>query len=329
MLHRLHRLRFFGGIVLGSLGIFQLQGQSASVALSACYAFNGNANESLHNLHGKDTNVTLVNDRHGNANGAYAFSGSVYSKITLPDTSILKKPYLSVSLWLLPQDSLSTQFIVFSKNKSGSNFEGYSLVIVNNTFHISKHCPDSSRYSTLDANTTIRPNVWQHVVSTVGTDSIKLYVNGAWVGSALSKFPIQYETGKHFVVGGTGESFNYPFKGNIDNMRFYNRELTALEVSQLYQESVECALSTGLTKLTENESPGIFPNPCNTVLKLNNLVNALQSTLEIYDATGRLVQRVSPSTSDFELDVSKLASGMYLLYQINGQGTSVTRFVKQ
>lgn len=314
---------------MGSLGIFQLQGQSASVALSACYAFNGNANESLHNLHGKDTNVTLVNDRHGNANGAYAFSGSVYSKITLPDTSILKTPYLSVSLWLLPQDSLSTQFIVFSKNKSGSNFEGYSLVIVNNTFHISKHCPDSSRYSTLDANTTIRPNVWQHVVSTVGTDSIKLYVNGAWVGSALSKFPIQYETGKHFVVGGTGESFNYPFKGNIDNMRFYNRELTALEVSQLYQESVECALSTGLTKLTENESPGIFPNPCNTVLKLNNLVNALQSTLEIYDATGRLVQRVSPSTSDFELDVSKLASGMYLLYQINGQGTSVTRFVKQ
>ena len=329
MLHRLHRLRLFGGIVLGSLGIFQLQGQSASAALSACYAFNGNANESLHNLHGKDTNVTLVNDRHGNANGAYAFSGSVYSKITLPDTSILKKPYLSVSLWLLPQDSLSTQFIVFSKNKSGSNFEGYSLVIVNNTFHISKHCPDSSRYSTLDANTTIRPNVWQHVVSTVGTDSIKLYVNGAWVGSALSKFPIQYETGKHFVVGGTGESFNYPFKGNIDNMRFYNRELTALEVSQLYQESVECALSTGLTKLTENESPGIFPNPCNTVLKLNNLVNALQSTLEIYDATGRLVQRVSPSTSDFELDISKLASGMYLLYQINGQGTSVTRFVKQ
>lgn len=329
MLHRLHRLRFFGGIVLGSLGIFQLQGQSASVALSACYAFNGNANESLHNLHGKDTNVTLVNDRHGNANGAYAFSGSVYSKITLPDTSILKTPYLSVSLWLLPQDSLSTQFIVFSKNKSGSNFEGYSLVIVNNTFHISKHCPDSSRYSTLDANTTIRPNVWQHVVSTVGTDSIKLYVNGTWVGSALSKFPIQYETGKHFVVGGTGESFNYPFKGNIDNMRFYNRELSASEVLQVYQETTECVLGTDLSKESKNEKLLLYPNPCGTFLKISPDDNSLPCTFEIYDMTGRLLQTLVSITDSVDIDVSGLRPGIYVLHQKTKSKTNTLRFVKE
>ena len=75
-------------------------------------------------------------------------------------------------------------------------------------------------------------NQWQHVVvvNNIGTDA-KFYVNGVLI--ATNAFTHTYSYASNIRLGDSiGET--QPFSGSLDDVRVYNRELTASEVTQLY-----------------------------------------------------------------------------------------------
>jgi len=73
---------------------------------------------------------------------------------------------------------------------------------------------------------------WHHIVGTHDNTSMKLYVDGALVGTSPTPAGSgPYYTLDNYNVGYWGGSY---WKGSMDDLRFYKRVLSAAEVSQLY-----------------------------------------------------------------------------------------------
>jgi PKD repeat protein len=224
------------------------EAQNLLTGLQACYPLDGNTNNYAStgaSLNGTPVNVTLTL---GHAATAYSFSGDTTSYITLPsDSRIRPATELTFSGWIYIGALPSQQYVVYTKNNCSFNFEGYSLVTFHNgiqqVFRVSKSDGNCNYAPQVDSQTGLAIGSWYHVVFYISNTQIKLYVNGVLEGSSVHTTPFDYQPGKEVFLGGTHESnFNLPFKGKMDEIRFYNRELTAQEVSTLYNSGGPCGL---------------------------------------------------------------------------------------
>ncbi len=206
--------------------------------LVAYYPFNGNANdESGNGNNGTVTGATLATDRFGNANSAYYFDGSsnfieVNSSISLDQTSMTAITY---SVWFSPDDTC------------GSGVDNQRLLYVCDTPHTGQNDIDY-KFSTgkavvcyynptgwydLTGNTQLDKKIWHNIVVVYDytASSTKIYVNGVLDGETTAL------VGKPLNAGLTlGRSVGNPwfYKGLIDDVRIYNRALSAEEVAALY-----------------------------------------------------------------------------------------------
>src|SRR5262249_42596446 len=71
-------------------------------------------------------------------------------------------------------------------------------------------------------------NTWSHLASTFDGSALRLYVNGIQVASRAQSVPIQTSSGA-LTIGGDG-LYGQFWIGKIDEVRIYNRALTATEI---------------------------------------------------------------------------------------------------
>ncbi len=91
---------------------------------------------------------------------------------------------------------------------------------------------NGSLYTWLDDNLDPEINKWHHFVATVdASGNAKIYRNGEEVASGFVSLPGNVLR----TLNTIGDSvWNDPFPGKMDDVRFYNRPLSAEEVSELY-----------------------------------------------------------------------------------------------
>ena len=223
-----------------------------SAGLTACYSLDGNANDPINTLTGTLSAVTSTVGRNGNLNSAYYFSGSSSSYINLPNSPLLKADTVSFSCWVNFSSLSTAQFIAFVYNGCTSYQEGYQLAvaIINGTplFQIAKADSTCSYFGQyiLNSNTVPITQRWYHVGFYAGSDSLKLYVDGALETVMASPVKMAYSPTTYVYLGNGGPtaSVNLPMTGSIDNARFYNRKLTDAEMNQLYTQDPACAEGT-------------------------------------------------------------------------------------
>ncbi|MBO4739649.1 MAG: T9SS type A sorting domain-containing protein [Bacteroidales bacterium] len=78
------------------------------------------------------------------------------------------------------------------------------------------------------------------------------------------------------------------------------------------------------TSIVENalEEVNIYPNPARNILHINNVNNA---DINIYSITGQRVKTINNVNGNQDIDVSDMASGIYILKMYNGQNTRVEK----
>jgi hypothetical protein len=79
------------------------------------------------------------------------------------------------------------------------------------------------------APTGLTLNIWSHVAATYDGATLRLYVNGTQVSSRAVTGNIAVSTGQ-VRIGGNNVWGEY-FAGLIDEVRIYNRALTATEIA--------------------------------------------------------------------------------------------------
>lgn len=198
----------------------------------AWYPLNGNTNDySGYGLNGTGVNLTSATGATGAVNSAYEFNGST-SKIDIGYNSVLTigQPGMTMSAWFKLDTSTATN-AVLSRNAP------YLFWINAGPILNSGIQRGGTWYWSATPAGTIVLNQWMYGAITYDGSARKTYVNGVQIGSNDTQF-----SGNIVVNSALGLNIGYDaccggryyFDGSIDDVRLYNRALSAQEIQQLY-----------------------------------------------------------------------------------------------
>lgn len=192
----------------------------------------------------KNNGVSYV--ANGLVGGAAGFDGVSNQNITIPHNSLLTPTEdLTVTFWVQPQedwDELGTDLwrIIDKQSSANSNDPGWYLYIngfFGGTFWLAvgdgvgTTIYGQSSFSDWDANT------WYHIAFVYEqngtTPTVSIYRNGVFSNSSTSGGPFTPDWGTDDLILGAGY-YNNDLNGYLDDVRIYNRALTAAEVQQVY-----------------------------------------------------------------------------------------------
>ena len=158
---------------------------------------------------------------------------------------------MTLSAWVNPKSTLYNGRII-SKG-SGPGLRGWSLNVENyNVFEFSVAANTNDAATWVDSTTQVPLNTWTHVVGVFQPGAaLRIYVNGVLSGSRTTAVPItQFNPPVNVRIGGRTDG--YSFDGIIDEVRVYDRALTAVEIQQLYADPAQTtpAAPSGVTPST-------------------------------------------------------------------------------
>ena len=238
--------------------------------LVAYYPFNGNANdESANSNNGTVNGATLTTDRDGNANSAYSFDG-VDDKIDIPHHDSLNlDANFSISVWINASAWGTLGYArVLAKQGTAGDGAGYSLKLNNNvdsaikSANISIQDNSGVYYTVRGQDNCIDLNNYHHLVATYDGSTMTLYSDTVKVAEEIPNQEVGLNTHPLTI----GYYPTRPYSGVIDDIRIYNRALTASEITALYNE-VPDTTAPQSPSLTINE--GSTTDDANVTLTLS------------------------------------------------------------
>jgi formylglycine-generating enzyme required for sulfatase activity len=215
---------------------------SLQEGLVAYYPFNGNANdESGNGHHGEVQGAALTADRHGVPVSAYGFDGTK-DMINLGDQwgDFGTDPF-TIALWVYRKTTSNCDAFV-SKGKYGKSAQ-WNLVTANPTdngmtprnqirFHLTS---TGSNGNTIHSTSQVGTKTWHHVVIQRNTRGLNMFIDG-YLDASLTCSPLNADSSVPVRCGfvDTWQPNEYRMNGDIDDVRIYNRALSAAEVKSLY-----------------------------------------------------------------------------------------------
>ncbi len=162
----------------------------------------------------------------GKINGALEFDG-IDDYVDVGTDCFDLTSELTVSLWINMADNDTEQVLISRgvarpfKLRLASNNEVVATIRTDNSTHLESE-------TSLD---TI--NQWYHVALTYGGGSMIIYIDGAPDVSVSKSGDLDCLADKHTAIGAL-PGVTYPFEGLIDDVRIYNRALSADEIAGIY-----------------------------------------------------------------------------------------------
>lgn len=211
------------------------------------WPFDGNANDAVGDNDGTaNGNVMLTTDRNGNSNSAYYFDGDGdYIQCVSP--GVLGTAARTISFWA-KADDLNTMYndftllqpiIVYGGPPYGDNAgQRFEVALVTGELIC-----DIANSLLGKKSTAIVNDVWNfYTVVFIGggqLDGVQYYVNGSLITEIgqnyRSSYSINTQSDNPIYFGSLfGSEYEDDFKGTIDEVRMYDRALTAAEVKGLY-----------------------------------------------------------------------------------------------
>jgi hypothetical protein len=205
------------------------------------WPFNGNANdESGNGNNGTVNGATLTTDRFGVVNKAYSFDG-VGNNIIVADNLLLRPSNISLSVWIKTDLTKPINAICAKTNFNNAQGEQYGIGVSGNGaagFSIKRNSnclPGNGWQDCSTATGVVIPNVWLNLVSTYDGVTIKYYINGMIVQTAIPPAGnIDNCSGGNLNIGQYWSGQPDYFKGQIDDIGIWNRALNECEIQDLY-----------------------------------------------------------------------------------------------
>jgi hypothetical protein len=162
--------------------------------------------------------------RYGNA---LAFDG-VNDLVTVNDSALLRLTTgMTLSAWVKP-NALQTWPALLVKERPGDLT--YALYANTPTPHPAGYVATSNGFYESAGGPGLALNTWSHVAVTYDSTFMRTYVNGVQVGTAGASGPI-LTSNNPLRIGGDTVWPNEYFNGAIDEVRVYNRPLSASEIA--------------------------------------------------------------------------------------------------
>src|SRR3990167_187861 len=147
--------------------------------------------------------------------------------VDVTDAPSLQLSNFTVSAWINPSNRTTWNMIVTKTTLNGAVKNNYELRLE----------PTSGVFALVDdggdqINSTTAPtlNAWTHVVGSFDGTTSRVYVNGVLENSGTGR---TYTSDTTALKIGMRDDLGFPFPGLIDEVRVYNRALSASEIKAL------------------------------------------------------------------------------------------------
>lgn len=302
-------------------GACALKAQAPTNGLIASYSFNaGTAVDETGDNDGAVYGAAITTDRFGNANHAYSFDG-IDDYIDFGDSSEFRmdSSKFAMSFWIYYTTPQLSQVL---GKRSTSTYDQYNFLVGGDLFGI----------PTVDSVTTfivgsdlvwrnVAPvslmGAWHHVVINHDPDSTtEMYVDGV-LYAANSFMPPSMNlniAGAPLLAGKLEYGQGQYYQGKLDDIKFYNRFLSATGVDSLYNDPNPTTI--GMSEFGASNFI-VFPNPSNEVFSWN-----INSNVAVLDINGRVVLTASNTKS---INLSGFATGVYFMNVLDDNGAIIAR----
>jgi hypothetical protein len=218
-----------------SIGAAAVGMQSASAGLISLYEFNNSTSDSVRGGAGAATVVGTTSYTAGISGQAFRFNGSSYLSAPLAGAGLSA---YTISSWV--KFNTQTNWASILKNWGSSSAGAFHFGLSDNEFKISNFLGTSTGSpSVVSGNLTT--NTWYSAAVTFGPSGFqKLYIDGTLVDSAASSGTINNNFNTMSMGAklndaqtGVGVPAGY-LDGWLDDVAFYDEELTSIQISALY-----------------------------------------------------------------------------------------------
>jgi hypothetical protein len=212
-----------GKIARGLVGYWSFNGPDVSLASSTAYDRSGFGNDGT--IHGA---VPVI----GKRGQGMSFDGGQYLSISDPGVgSVLDmQDELSISVWI-NSSNISSNADILSKVPNNDNEWNYSLGISNDSVEFYFRNGDPRTHTTI---AVLQANKWHHLTAIYNDleNFVKIYIDGNLALNEEETYSLVVNNGPMFIGrDGYGDYFN----GKIDEVRVYDRVLSADEIGDLYR----------------------------------------------------------------------------------------------
>ena len=203
------------------------------------WPFNGNANdESGNGNDGTINGASITTDRFGNSGKAYSFNG-INQWIEVQDNQSLDiTQSITIAAWIYKPQFEQRYEAVLTKDFNGTNTQN-----INYKFQISEI--NGMMFFTSRGNTLcyFDTNAWHYFVGICTMDSIKIYLDNILLNSSYNQFNNNDLANTNLPLTIGRLSYSEPisvgnermyFNGKIDDIGIWNRALSEVEISELY-----------------------------------------------------------------------------------------------
>ena len=298
------------GSVTSSVAQIDVNG-SLTEGLVGWWKFDGDANDTSGNdNHGVVNGAALATDRFGNVDSAYLFDGtSPYILISNDFGSTV-----TISIWISKYNDIGEMVWCF-----GNQGTGPDLLVTENKISLNTWDSNTNSFG----NFVHESNKWYNFVTIISSDNTKQYVNGDLLGAASYRSP----AGKDFYISmkesGQGD---YAWTGLLDDVRIYDRALSAFEVKTLYElgeKPVQGSDSGTTTVVNGTVADGSITASkiADQTITTNQLSEQILKYLKPEITAQPQAQTVYADTN---ATFSVTAEGKYLTYQWKKDGVDLT-----
>ncbi|HRF64106.1 MAG TPA: PKD domain-containing protein [Candidatus Competibacter sp.] len=267
--------------------------------LVAAYNFNETSGTTVVDASGNGNNGIIsgtTRTASGKFGSALSFDG-ISNWVTVNDSASLDPTNgMTLEAWVYPTATMSSWRSVLLKEQTGGL--AYALY-ANSDSNQAVSSLNIGGDKNLAGGSALATNAWVHLATTYDGTTQRLYINGNQVASNAQAGSITVSDGV-LRIGGNSVWGEY-FKGNIDEIRIYNRALSAGEIQTDMNTAITTASSTAPATLLGNQTIGSLSEslPQRTAAAYQTVASATGqvTSLSVYVDTG--------STS------TKLVAGIY------------------
>jgi len=208
--------------------------------LVAHYQLNRSAkDESGNENHGKVFNASFCEDRFGNLNSALKLDGdSDYVLIkSSPTINIFEKQ--SISFWFSTPGTYPFSGIISKMIYHDDQMQGYKVGINNKSMFYCNYGLLGEKSHQQAADLFVADNQWHHFAMVYDGRTVKMFMDANNISLAYYKSGIGASPAP--LILGWDNCCKQPrfFSGKLDNVRIYNRDLTEMEILEMYNEDAE------------------------------------------------------------------------------------------
>jgi len=212
-----------------------------SNGLVSYWSFNDGAGTTALDFSGNRNNGTMtstVSWADGRIGGGLKFvigTGITSSVNVAANSTYIDTPACSYTAWVkaVGFTAASTYCTIIGKKEVATL--NYFVVFARNTGRLACYCYGNANISYDNTGTAMVVNTWYHVAMTYSSaDGLRGYLNGVQDGTAAANGTIKVSGGTAAIGSYFPNYMDRGWNGWIDDVRVYNRAITAAEVQQLY-----------------------------------------------------------------------------------------------